>query len=102
MMSSLVFNTGTILVSSLAVAQFNTIAFSQYAQFSASNQCKQFSLINFNIQAIFGVNTQYMRYLKYAFYVFNFVILLISIATGIYVLFNPYKKQKENKLNFKW
>lgn len=39
MMSSLVFNTGTILVSSLAVAQFNTIAFSQYAQFSASNQC---------------------------------------------------------------
>jgi len=43
-----------------------------------------------------------MRYLSYAFFAFNFIILGVALLTAAYALFNPYKRQKENRLNFKW
>jgi LMBR1 domain-containing protein 1 len=36
MMSSLIFNVGLILLSSLAVAQFCTMSFAEYARYTAS------------------------------------------------------------------
>lgn len=38
-MSAMVFNAGIILLASLPLAQFSTIAFAQYAKYT-SNQCK--------------------------------------------------------------
>lgn len=89
MMNSLVFNTGVILISSLSVAQFCTLSFSRYARYTASN-------------ALFGVQIQNLYGIQYAFIGFIFLLLLVAGLTITYIIYKPYNKQRENRMNFKW
>ncbi|KAI9355736.1 hypothetical protein DFJ73DRAFT_258176 [Zopfochytrium polystomum] len=89
MMNSLVFNTGVILLSSLSVAQFCTLAFGRYAKYTASN-------------SLFGVQIQNLRGVQYAYDAFIFMLLAFAGVTMAYNIYRPYKKQRENRMNFKW
>ena len=87
-MNSLVFNTGVILLSSIAVAQYCTISFSNYAQFTAS-------------ESIFGVQVQNLQGLNYGYLGVVCALPGFSILTLFYTLYSPYKKQKENKMDLR-
>ena len=92
MMSALVFNSGIILISSLPLAQFATLSFNEYAKYTA-NQCK----FVFNA-AIFGVQLSSLKGISYGFDAFVYVMGFFCIATFFYNIYNPFKRQKENKL----
>ena len=79
-MNSLIFNVGVILFCSLAVAQFCTLAFSTYAQFTASD-------------AIFEVQIQNLKGLKYGYDAFIFLLAISTLLTTFYVVYKPYHKQ---------
>ncbi|KAJ3371138.1 hypothetical protein GGF31_003561 [Allomyces arbusculus] len=81
MMSSLVFNSGLIVLSSLAVAQFSTWAFQDYARYTSSSTIFLQSILN-------------LRELKYCFNVLIFVILGFVVLTFFYVLYRPYTRQQ--------
>lgn len=88
MMSSLVFNAGIILLASLPLAQFTTLSFSKYAQYTSN-------------QSIFGVQVTSLKGLSYAFDAFLYVLVFFCVATFFYNMYNPYLKQPENSL-IKW
>ncbi|KAI8909694.1 hypothetical protein EDD86DRAFT_238344 [Gorgonomyces haynaldii] len=85
MMSALVFNAGVILLCSLPLAQFSTLAFSDYAKYTSN-------------QSIFGVQVSSLKGLSYGFDAFIYILCFFCVATFFYQLYNPFKKQKENKL----
>ncbi|KAJ3186814.1 hypothetical protein HK101_009569 [Irineochytrium annulatum] len=89
MMNSLVFNTGIILLSSLSVAQFCTLAFAKYARYTASN-------------SLFGVQMQNLHGIQYGYDAFIFLILGFAGLTAGYSIYKPYNKQREHRMNFKW
>lgn len=89
MMNSIVFNAGVILISSLAVANFCTNSFSDYAKYTAS-------------QSVFGVQISYLQGLGYVIDAMSYVLIGFFLLSVIYNLYNPYKKQRENRMNFKW
>ncbi|KAI8897956.1 LMBR1-like membrane protein [Globomyces pollinis-pini] len=89
LMSALVFNSGIILLSSLPCAQFLTIAFGDYAK-------------NTSNQSIFGVQISSLKGLSFGFDAFQYILLGVTAFSVLYMMYNPYKKQKENKLNFNW
>ena len=91
MMSAMVFNAGIILLCSLPLAQFSTLAFTDYAKYTA-NQCNLFNV------AIFGVQISSLKGLKYGFDAFIYVLAGFCVLTFFYNIYNPYKKQKENRL----
>ncbi|RKO93019.1 LMBR1-like membrane protein-domain-containing protein [Blyttiomyces helicus] len=87
LMSSLVFNMGIILLCSLSVSQFCTLAFSRFAAYTAN-------------AAIFGVQIQNINGLEYGYDILIFALLGFALFTAIGYLYSPYKKQRENLLPF--
>ncbi|KAJ1566979.1 hypothetical protein HK405_007670, partial [Cladochytrium tenue] len=84
MMNSLVFNTGIILLSSLAVAQFCTLAFAPYAKYTASN-------------SLFGVQFQNLQGVQYVYDAFVFLLIGSAGLSVAYNIYRPYNKQRENR-----
>ena len=78
-MSSFLFNTGLVLLSSLPVLQFAVISFDDYARYST-------------IRQIYVVQIGNLDFFKYFFdsNVFVYVLLITSFLTGIYMM---YKRQ---------
>ncbi len=89
MMNSLVFNMGVILISSLALANFCVTSFGDYAKFTAS-------------QSVFSIQIGYLKGLGIVIDAFTYVLVGWFLLSVIYTLYNPYKKQRENRMNFKW
>lgn len=88
-MNSLLFNIGIILLCSLACVQFLTLAFYDYASYTAANQ-------------IFNIQIQNLKGLHYGWNVFVFVLISIVGITLLYVIYKPYHKQRENSLLLKF
>ncbi|KAI8619637.1 LMBR1-like membrane protein-domain-containing protein [Chytriomyces sp. MP71] len=89
MMNSLLFNVGVILVSSLAVSQFCTLAFSRYAKYTASGY-------------LFGVQIQKLKGMQYVYLGFVCAFLGVALMTIAWIIYKPRSKQRENRMNFKW
>lgn len=91
MMSSLVFNVGLILISSLAVAQFCTVAFADYARYTSS-------------QTIFVSTIRNLRELRYAYDVLIWNVLLFAFLSFFYCLYRPYpiQQRKGQVVNIKF
>ena len=53
-----------------------------------------------NTQAIFGVQMQSLQGWNYAYASFMLLMLVCAAGTLLYNIFRPYKKQRENVLNF--
>ncbi|KAJ3218867.1 hypothetical protein HDU67_003822 [Dinochytrium kinnereticum] len=87
MMNSLVFNAGVILLASLSVAQFCSIAFARFARYTASN-------------SLFGVQIQNLHGIKYVFQAFIFILLAFTGLTAGFSIYKPYNKQKENRFSY--
>jgi len=88
MMNALLFNTGLILTGSLAVVQLCTIAFAEYARFTAIN-------------AIFFVQIANLRGIRYIFNIYSFAILIIAGLTLIFLMLMPYDNKKSQLLDRK-
>jgi LMBR1 domain-containing protein 1 len=86
MMNSLVFNTGVILISSLAVEQFLTLSLKIYAQNSASS-------------SLFGLSFTYIKGLNYAFTGVALNLGFVALVTMIYQASTAFMKPKI-KLSF--
>ncbi|KAL3900496.1 MAG: hypothetical protein SGCHY_001290 [Lobulomycetales sp.] len=84
-MDSMIFNTGVILTSSLAVAQYCTISFSTYAQYTAS-------------QSIFGVQTRNLQGLKQGYMALYVIFPAVALINLVYICYSPYRKQKSGKM----
>jgi hypothetical protein len=52
--------------------------------------------------AIFGVQISSLKGISWGFDIFIYVLLGTCVLTFLYNMYNPYKRQKENRLNFKW
>ncbi|KAI8834953.1 hypothetical protein BJ741DRAFT_231581 [Chytriomyces cf. hyalinus JEL632] len=89
MMNSLLFNVGVILVSSLSVSQFCTLAFSRYAKYTASGY-------------LFGVQIQKLKNMQYVYVGFVCAFLGVAGAMIGWIIYKPRSKQRENRMNFKW
>ncbi|TPX33356.1 hypothetical protein SmJEL517_g03727 [Synchytrium microbalum] len=89
MMNSMVFNVGIILFCSLSVAQFCTLSFGLYAKYTSS-------------YALFGVQLQNLRGIHWGYSAFVYVFETCAFLTMMYLVYRPYNKQRENKLQFKW
>ena len=76
MMSSLVFNTGVMLICSLAVTQFCTIAFREYARYTAT-------------LTMFGNQLQNFEGIHYVYDILIFAMPIISFLTMIYISVRP-------------
>ncbi|KAJ3023042.1 hypothetical protein HKX48_004524 [Thoreauomyces humboldtii] len=87
LMNALVFNTGVVLICSMSVAQFCTLAFAKYAKYTSN-------------QSIFGVQMQNLRGIQYGYDAFIFLLLGFSFLTGAYSLYKPHNKRRENQMNF--
>jgi len=77
-MNSFLFNLGLILLCSLPIVQFCTIAFSDYARFT-------------NVNQIFGVQVKYLRFFSYFWTTNAFIYAILGMAvlsTG-YLLLKP-------------
>ncbi|KAI9224739.1 LMBR1-like membrane protein [Blastocladiella britannica] len=88
LMASMVFNVGLILFSSLAVAQFSTTAFTDYARYTSS-------------QTIFVAMIRNLSQLQYAYTVLTFVLLGFAFLSLIFVLYKPYQKQQAKGHNIR-
>lgn len=86
MMNALLFNTGLILTGSLAVVQLCTIAFSEYARFTAIN-------------GLFYVQIANLRGIRYIFNIYSFAILVVAILTLVYLLLIPYDTKRSRLLD---
>ncbi|KAI9201893.1 uncharacterized protein BJ171DRAFT_516841 [Polychytrium aggregatum] len=89
MMNSLVFNTGIVLLCSLSVAQFCSQNFDKYGRYTT-------------VSAVFGSQLAYFRGIHYGYDASPFILLGFVVLTFLYTLYRPYKKQRENVLDFKW
>lgn len=89
LMSAMVFNAGVILLCSLPLCQYAQTAFGQYASTTAN-------------QSIFGVQIASLSSISWGFDFFIYVMLGMCVLTFLYQIYNPFKKQAENQLNFKW
>lgn len=76
MLNSFLFNVGLILLTSLALVQFCTNAFLQYAQFAAAAE-------------LFGVAVQKLRYIEYFFYFYSAGMVGIAVLTLLALLIWP-------------
>lgn len=81
MMSSLVFNVGLMLFSSMAVTQFCSYAFAEYARYTAA-------------VSIFGSQLQNLRYITYVYSVLIFVLPIMTVLTQLYIWIKPYDTQR--------
>jgi amino acid permease len=52
--------------------------------------------------AIFGVQISNLKGISWGFDIFIYVLLGTCVLTFLYNMYNPYKRQKENRLNFNW
>ncbi|KAJ3151238.1 hypothetical protein HDU89_002077 [Geranomyces variabilis] len=86
LMNSLVFNTGVVLICSMSVAQFCTLAFAKYAKYTAN-------------QSIFGVQMQNLRGIQYGYDAFIFILLGFAFLTIAYSLYRP-KQKKKDRMDF--
>ncbi|KAI8909343.1 LMBR1-like membrane protein-domain-containing protein [Powellomyces hirtus] len=89
LMNALVFNTGVVLICSMSVAQFCTLAFAKFAKYTAN-------------QSIFGVQMQNLRGIQYGYDAFIFVLLGFAFFTVAYTLYRPRSKRRENNMNFNY
>ncbi|KAI8818355.1 LMBR1-like membrane protein [Fimicolochytrium jonesii] len=87
LMNSIVFNTGVVLICSMSVAQFCTLAFAKFARYTSN-------------QSIFGVQMQNLRGIQYGYDAFIFILLGFAFLTGCYTLYRPRHKRRENRLSF--
>ncbi|KAJ1507192.1 hypothetical protein HMI54_015788 [Coelomomyces lativittatus] len=91
MMSSIIFNVGLILICSLAVTQFSTMALSRYARFTSS-------------QTLFMATIHNLAELHYVYDILIFVILGFVGLTGIYSVYKPYRgrqlKDRRGEIKF--
>lgn len=85
MMNSLLFNTGIILISSISIVQFLSLAFAEYASYTAAS-------------AMFNVKIQNLKGLNYGWDIFVFLFIFMALCTLVYVIYKPYHKQRENNL----
>ena len=83
MMSSLIFNSGLILLGSLAVIQFCTVSFQEYARYTSITSNFKLTL------ALFSAQIQNLAYIRYAYSVFTFIFIGISMLTLIYLILKP-------------
>ena len=77
MMSSFVFNAGLMLFCSLAVSQFCSMAFAEYARYTTT-------------LSLFGNSLNSLLYLKYVFNALVFVLPIMAILSAGYIAFKPY------------
>jgi len=77
-MNSFLFNLGLILLCSLPVVQFSTIAFSDYARFT-------------NVNQIFGVQIKYLQFFSYFWTTnaFIYAILGMAVLSSVYLMCKP-------------
>jgi len=80
-MSSLVFNVALILLSSLAVVQFNVQSFGIFAQYTAT-----VALVSGQIASLRG--------LKYIYDALIYLFAAMGALTAVYVMWKPYEYQK--------
>jgi len=66
-MNSFLFNLGIVLLCSIPVVQFSTIAFADYARFT-------------NVNQIFGVQVKYLRFFKYFWTTNAFIYAILAMA----------------------
>lgn len=96
LMSGLVFNAGVLLTTSLPIAQFLTISFSEFGILTQNN-CKTYII---KPKALFGIQLQTLAGFNYAYAALIFLLLLCLAITSLYYSVRPYRKQKENMLSF--
>eukprot|EP00158_Paraphelidium_tribonemae_P004492 Partr_v1_DN26785_c0_g1_i3_m8910 putative LIMR family len=84
MMSSLLFNVGIMLFCSMAVTQFCSVAFGEYARFTAS-------------ATIFGSQLQNIRGIKWVYSILQYVLPVMTFLTSMYVSIHPFSKKKKNR-----
>ncbi|RKO98166.1 hypothetical protein CXG81DRAFT_20453 [Caulochytrium protostelioides] len=87
MMNSLVFNVGIILLASLAVAQFCTISFNRFAQFTAS-------------QRMFTTNIGNFAGMKWFYVVLTSLFLAVSVLSMCMNVYKP-KRRNNDRMTFK-
>ena len=77
-MNSFLFNLGLVLLCSLPIVQFCTIAFANYARFT-------------NVNQIFGVQVKYLKFFSYFWTTnaFVYAILGMAVLSAIYLLLKP-------------
>ena len=78
MMNALLFNIGLILMSSLAVSQFNAVAFQSYARYTAT-----VTLFSGQISSLSGI--------KYVYNALIFVLAVFALLTAFWVGIKPYE-----------
>lgn len=76
MMNSMLFNTGIMLIGSLAVSQFSTLAFGQYARYTSS-------------LSLFGNQLETFLYINYVYDALIFAFPSMTLITAIYLAFKP-------------
>jgi LMBR1 domain-containing protein 1 len=90
-MSSFMFNVGLVLLCSLPVVQFTTIAFAEYAR-------------NTNVYQVMGAQVQYVKFFRYFWTKNVFIIALLSMTglTALYLACRPSdKKAGSNSLGLR-
>jgi len=77
-MNSFLFNLGLVLLCSLPIVQFSTIAFSDYARFT-------------NVNQIFGVQIKYLKFFSHFWTTnaFIYAILCMTLLSTFYLLLKP-------------
>lgn len=81
-MSSLIFNVGLMLFSSLAVSQFCAIAFSSYARYTSTLK-------------LFGNSLTQLLYIKWIFFALMFILPAVIVVTTCYLTVKPYDYAKK-------
>eukprot|EP01115_Flamella_aegyptia_P014866 TRINITY_DN8753_c0_g1_i1.p1 TRINITY_DN8753_c0_g1~~TRINITY_DN8753_c0_g1_i1.p1 ORF type:complete len:487 (+),score=146.87 TRINITY_DN8753_c0_g1_i1:127-1587(+) len=84
LMNSFLFNCLLLLLSSLAVVQFCTSAFSQYSRFTG-------------IDAIFNVGVRNLAGIKYVYYYYFWVWFLLGFITAGFLIAFPDRKKRKKK-----
>ncbi|KAJ6231081.1 limr family protein -related [Anaeramoeba flamelloides] len=87
MMSSLLFNTGLILVCSVAVTQFCSSAFKDYIRLTA-------------IEMLYGTQISNLKFFSYVYDILLYVFFVFAGLTFIYLLIKPKDRKKEWDIDF--
>ncbi|KAJ3423779.1 limr family protein -related [Anaeramoeba flamelloides] len=87
MMSSLLFNTGLILVCSVAVTQFCSSAFKDYIRLTA-------------IEMLYGTQISNLKFFSYVYDILLYVFFVFAGLAFIYLLIKPKDRKKEWDIDF--
>lgn len=83
-MNSFLFNVGLIMFASVAVVQFCTQAFNQYARLTAAG-------------SLFGTYIRYLVFIRYFWVFYLYALVVLAGLTFLVLLFWPKDKSKGEK-----